>query len=363
MSKLVIWKFNFRGKPSSEGPFIRDTTNDWLYFRDLSVFTKFDKIYGEDEFDPQDHNVLILPSLQLPSIEDPEYFEVKDEFKKFIIVITYLREWFGNHDHFKANKNFLYMYNSYGNEYGDITLNMFDYFYRGADDTDLNTIDDNFILYNYIKWTSNKVVKNKFYKFSILFGIIGPHKRPAKNHFWQAFMDSHLSKKDDIVASYIDFSDPNRTKLLEDNITDPNKIYLDGIEWGIHKKVQNSCINVVVETQGDVPAYTEKTLKPILHGMPFIWLAKENFLTVLNDLGYKTYDFIDYSFDSIKCLEKRTEALLVEMDRLYQLDLNSIIDNYQHIAEHNKKVFQSRDLEKEFRDELSKAIRIRETGS
>ena len=97
--------------------------------------------------------------------------------------------------------------------------------------------------------------------------------------------------------------------------------------------------------------------KPIIEGMPFIWVAFENTKPYLESKGYKFYSFIDYTFDSISCRDRlRSKAAYEEFKRLNAFsfdELKAMVDNEKHIAEHNKKVFYNTDYYKRFMDVFS----------
>ena len=139
-----------------------------------------------------------------------------------------------------------------------------------------------------------------------------------------------------------------------------DKLYHRGAEWVFPNEVKSTLINILFETRPHDWAYgslTEKMWKPIIEGMPFIWVAFENTKPYLESKGYKFYSFIDYTFDSISCRDRlRSKAAYEEFKRLNAFsfdELKAMVDNEKHIAEHNKKVFYNTDYYKRFMDVFS----------
>lgn len=89
------------------------------------------------------------------------------------------------------------------------------------------------------------------------------------------------------------------------SIATPEDLYFD------------SLFDIVLESTMDVTFITEKTLKPLVYGKPFIVFSKQGFHRNLARLGYKLYDeVVNYKFDTIEDLQKRTEAFCLELKRI-----------------------------------------------
>lgn len=116
-------------------------------------------------------------------------------------------------------------------------------------------------------------------------------------------------------------------------------IYGNQHEFKIPHQVVDSYINIVLETRPSDASLTEKIYKPIIAGVPFIWLAHKNVLPYLESQGYKRYDFINYEFDSFDTVEDRLNELVKEMVRLKTIDLEKAVLESKHISEHNKNNF------------------------
>jgi hypothetical protein len=88
----------------------------------------------------------------------------------------------------------------------------------------------------------------------------------------------------------------------------------------------DSLFSIVTETgtsDGTVLRYTEKTLKPILAGRPFIVVGEPHVLRLLRSLGFRTFDgIIDESYDAIESRADRLHAIVTELERLSHLELD-----------------------------------------
>jgi hypothetical protein len=66
---------------------------------------------------------------------------------------------------------------------------------------------------------------------------------------------------------------------------------------------------------------------------PFIYVASQHGLQHIRDLGYKTFDFIDESYDGIEDEYIRLMTIKEEIDRLINLGLSEIHDTYYGILD------------------------------
>jgi len=122
----------------------------------------------------------------------------------------------------------------------------------------------------------------------------------------------------------------------------------------------SSAIEVVLETLFDDCRHhlTEKTLRPIACGRPFILAATPGSLQYLKQYGFKTFDsLIDETYDTIINPRERLEAIAQEIKRISCLDPDikrSMWTELYKIAEHNKKMFFSTEWQdsiiKEYKD-------------
>ena len=121
---------------------------------------------------------------------------------------------------------------------------------------------------------------------------------------------------------------------------------------------QQSAIDVVLETIcfDDRNHLTEKILRPIACGKPFILVSSAGSLKYLREYGFRSFDgIIDESYDHETNHVQRLDKILVEMSRLTSMSHASQTTTWQQlyeIAEYNKKRFFSPEFSKQVSQEL-----------
>jgi len=104
-------------------------------------------------------------------------------------------------------------------------------------------------------------------------------------------------------------------------------------------------IEVVLETVFDDHRWhlTEKTLRPIACGKPFILMATPGSLQYLKQYGFETFgELIDESYDQIVNHRQRLQAVIAEMTRISSMSLeskNQLYIKLNAIAKRNKQRF------------------------
>jgi hypothetical protein len=135
---------------------------------------------------------------------------------------------------------------------------------------------------------------------------------------------------------------------------------------------QNSQIEVVLETLFDDSRnhLTEKSLRPIACGQPFILASTPGSLKYLREYGFQTFDgYIDESYDCIQDPGKRLHAITQEMQRISRLPAKSkqhLMSGMQSAVTHNRQLFFSADFHRrvfdEFKQNLDQAVDTVKTG-
>jgi hypothetical protein len=114
---------------------------------------------------------------------------------------------------------------------------------------------------------------------------------------------------------------------------------------------QKCAIEIVLETLFDDSRWhlTEKTLRPIACGKPFILAATAGSLKYLKSYGFKTFaPFIDESYDNILDPAERLNAITQSMKNFSSLDQSAkktILNQMNEICRYNKKLFFSREFQ------------------
>jgi hypothetical protein len=104
-------------------------------------------------------------------------------------------------------------------------------------------------------------------------------------------------------------------------------------------------IEIVLETLFDDHRWhlTEKSLRPIACGKPFVLMATPGSLQYLRQYGFKTFDgLIDETYDSIQNPKQRLQAVVAEMKRISVLPVQQktkLFSDLDSIAKFNKHLF------------------------
>ena len=103
---------------------------------------------------------------------------------------------------------------------------------------------------------------------------------------------------------------------------------------------QECVVELVPETSSECFYVTEKTIKPIASGMPFVSISCYKFLYNLKKLGFKTFHpFIDESYDLEVDQRQRFEMAISAMESFLQTYENHT-DQIQKICDHNRMILQ-----------------------
>jgi len=121
---------------------------------------------------------------------------------------------------------------------------------------------------------------------------------------------------------------------------------------------QNTNIEIVLETLFDDSRLqlTEKILRPIACGQPFLLMATHGSLEYLRRYGFGTFgDYIDESYDLILNPAQRLHAIVAEMRRIANLpakEKTQLFMNMQRIADQNRLLFFSNAWQQSIVDEF-----------
>ena len=123
---------------------------------------------------------------------------------------------------------------------------------------------------------------------------------------------------------------------------------------------QSTEIEVVLETlfDDDRLQLTEKILRPIACGHPFMLVGTQGSLGYLKDYGFETFEnLIDESYDNIKDPAERLEAVVSEMKRITNLpaqEKSKLYADMRIIAQRNKELFFSEQWQQQIVDEYKR---------
>ncbi len=118
--------------------------------------------------------------------------------------------------------------------------------------------------------------------------------------------------------------------------------------WVNEDLYRKSYFNIVLETHFDADGsggtfLTEKTLKPIKFGQPFLIAGTAHSLKLLRSLGYKTFDYVlNNDYDEIEDNTERWKALSAEIKRIKNHGLKELFYECYPDIIYNQYAFSSR---------------------
>ena len=131
---------------------------------------------------------------------------------------------------------------------------------------------------------------------------------------------------------------------------------------------QTTNLEVVLETlfDDDRVQLTEKILRPIACGHPFMIASSYGSLEYLKQYGFKTFGhLINETYDAIQEPAERLQAIVAELQRIANLppdEKQSLFSAMREIAAYNRQLFFSTDwhdsIVKEYQDNLKDAVEI-----
>jgi hypothetical protein len=189
-------------------------------------------------------------------------------------------------------------------------------------------------------WWSHAAIARDWYRFAQYDTALQPD-----NHYQHLFL-AYCRDTTGSRAYRQDFL--NHTKLLDLDCqtaslhvpaagSDSSAMY-DPIDFN------STAVSVVLETVFDHRIHlTEKTLRPIACGHPFILAAGPGSLQLLRSYGFQTFSgYINESYDQIQNDQERLSAIIQEMKRIQDLPTEQrqqLINACREISQFNRKHF------------------------
>lgn len=181
-----------------------------------------------------------------------------------------------------------------------------------------------------LKPTTNTVFKD--------FILTMRKKRPHRTLLWNKLTEKHLLNNGFSIYhdnSFNPIETINHSGWLGE--TNPFHAWHDG-----HPSMDlynHSSFEIVPETCYDsVYFITEKTIKPISCQVPFLVLSTPGYLKYLRSYGFKTFgDLIDESYDDEPDLEKRTDLVVEQVEKIIANGSKNFYLASRDICKHNYK--------------------------
>lgn len=130
----------------------------------------------------------------------------------------------------------------------------------------------------------------------------------------------------------------------------------DQWEW-IHytKEYQSAMIDLVSETTTKYFYITEKTMKPLAYGIPFVIVGCHKFLARLRKMGFKTFHpYIDESYDNESDLASRVDKAFKSFEEYIKKD--KPLKEIQNICDHNRSVVKKIQETHNYQDRIWKKL-------
>lgn len=189
-------------------------------------------------------------------------------------------------------------------------------------------------------------------KFAVWFNRGTFYRLELAKHLYQNYRDiSYISYQeqgmivDRALKNYfkdnLDWAEQN-TPIVYDSLF-PNRNYDFEMIVGAQRKPYDSYfLEIVAETDILTTDWiTEKTIKNLYIGKPFLVMSGHGTLAKLQSMGFKTFGpWIDESYDQITNNYLRLEAIKQEIDRISALDVNQLYKEMLPTIMHNRKQYE-----------------------
>lgn len=192
-------------------------------------------------------------------------------------------------------------------------------------------------------------------KFAVWFNRGTVYRLNLARHLTENYKeDSYISyqesgmildkKLEDQFQDEIDWASTN-TPIIYDQIF-PNRTYThDMIVGSGRKPYDDYFMEIIGETDTLTTNWiTEKTVKNLYIGKPFIIMGGYGILKKIRSFGFRTFNpWIDESYDDITNNYQRLEAIKHEIDRLAQLSYADIAEMHKQLLptlEHNRRTYE-----------------------
>jgi hypothetical protein len=187
-----------------------------------------------------------------------------------------------------------------------------------------------------VRWGKMKLIENGV----DLFGEITPIQHLPSKYEYMQYQDVEIK------------TDPSDRKFIKHD--------LFGNTWGeVYLQAEpyrDTYFSVVTETvfgENNYSFRTEKIVKPLAMGHPWIVAANTGYYRDLRNLGFQTFGHvIDESFDLIDSPMDRAERIVSIVNDLCQQDLASFLDSCYNVCKYNQQHLQElrEQIRKEFPD-------------
>jgi hypothetical protein len=220
---------------------------------------------------------------------------------------------------------------------------------------DLGNINQDFLVYNRA-WSGTREYRLYFTE-QLLDQQLVNHVQTTFNTVDQKHYTQHVFKNKNLEI---------KNHTLEQHLL-PNSVDATASADYVSEDYASTAIEVVLETLFDDTRLhlTEKTLRPIACGKPFMLAATAGSLQYLRDYGFETFaELIDESYDTVLDSQARIDAVIREMKRIAALEVDAkqvLYAKLHEIAQRNKQHFFNKLFDQaieEYRANLNQAMTV-----
>jgi hypothetical protein len=312
----------------------------------INQYNVYNKQYCSLYKNPQESTDIVINNTGIPCYWWDLDIEINDNTSNIICIDALteganLQERFTTYD---KNKEYII----FSNGWWDVNKYDFGFKYKLCV---YNYIWYNFIVLmtypQYINYYVNKTYQITKNKSNLFCALIGANK-PARDYLVDEIKLRIIP--DNYILNYCgkEMGQPSRQYDLNYNFKEfrpatPIEEVLEQytISYSIPTELFNSArFNLVVETNIDLISefhFTEKTLKPLIIGMPFIVMSSPYYLENMHKLGFRTFNELwNEDYDKIEDFKDRVTALIGLINNLTNFDWNKHKEKLQEIVNHNK---------------------------
>ena len=178
--------------------------------------------------------------------------------------------------------------------------------------------------------------RGTFYRLDIVKHLVENHKEQSYISYQEpgVLVDRKMTE---YFTEQIDWANAN-TPIVYDTLWPNREVDITKV---LDKPYDDYFVEIVAETDIRSTAWiTEKTVKNLCIGKPFILVGAPGSLEKIRSLGYETFSpWIDETYDTIVNAYDRIEAIKKEIDRLSTVDVNALHDNILPMLERNRKSY------------------------
>lgn len=149
-------------------------------------------------------------------------------------------------------------------------------------------------------------------------------------HYHRAMLIDRLFRDNILNNNLISWQNFRLDESYKFNWFEPKQVLVDNFQKSDffnlkHPSYDNIFLEVVSETSIERFFITEKTVKPLLFGRPFIVQSKPGFNHMLKDLGFELYDeIIDYGFDLIENDVEYCDSLVQQVKKINEMSFEEL---------------------------------------